>query len=240
MPIKAERKSKLNKNDGKKKALALAKEKGKLTYDDLNKILPVDATSEEIDELMVMLNEMDVEITDEFRVDAETQQAQQQKELQARKAQIHKEVAQTKLERADDPVRMYLREMGRVPLLTKDQEVSIAKRIEAAELQLTEVLLNTAYTLKEVQMLTARILAGRLNFAQITEIEEPRAQNKVVRKLPAMMEWIAALDAKIAAQEKRARRSEITAEKRERIAERIARFHAQQADVVRIFHLKTK
>jgi hypothetical protein len=124
---------------GKQKALKLAREKsGKLTYDDLNTILPEDATTEQIDEIMVTLSDVDVQIVDEFRLDAETQEEQKRKEREARKAELRRDAAAAKLERADDPVRMYLREMGRVPLLTKDQEVAIAKRIEEAELELTE------------------------------------------------------------------------------------------------------
>ncbi len=141
----------------KKKAIELAKKKkGKLTYDDLNNLLPAEGGADisvEIDEMMVMLSGMDIDIVDDLRVDAETKQVQEEKEKAARRAEARKEAAQTRLERADDPVRMYLREMGRVPLLTKDQEVAIAKRIEAAENDLTELLLSTPYTLKEVQML---------------------------------------------------------------------------------------
>ena len=224
----------------KKKARELAKGKDTLTYDDLNEILPEDASAEDIDEVMVMLGDMDIEIVDEFRVDRETQRRQKEKEVQARKAEVRREAAQSRLERADDPVRMYLREMGRVPLLTKDQEVAIAKRIEAAENELTEVLLNTPYTLKEVQMLAARILAGRLNFAQITEIEDSRKQERFVRKLPDLMDKIGELDSLVDAQEKRSRRSDLSQKSRDSIRQRIGEYRAEQAAVVQFFQLKAK
>jgi RNA polymerase primary sigma factor len=143
MPICSRKQTRLD-GDRKQKALDLAKEKkNKLTYDDLNLVLPEGASAEDIDELMVMLGGMDIDIVDEFRVDAESQKKQQLREKQERRAQARREAAQTRLERADDPVRMYLREMGRVPLLTTDQEVAIAKRIEAAELDLIDVLHHT-------------------------------------------------------------------------------------------------
>ncbi|HOT50928.1 MAG TPA: sigma-70 factor domain-containing protein, partial [Candidatus Hydrogenedentes bacterium] len=116
-----------NKNTQKKEdALELAKKRGKITYDDLLDILPEDASWEAMDELMVKLGGMNVEVVDEFRMDAETQQAQQKKEALGKKAVIRRDATHSTIERADDPVRMYLREMGRVPLLKKEQEVEIA------------------------------------------------------------------------------------------------------------------
>ena len=220
------KKSSKTTESGKQKALELAKEKGKLTYDDLNEILPEDASSEDIDELMVTLSGMDIDIADDLRVDSETQQRQKQKEKKAKRAEAKKEAAQTRLERADDPVRMYLREMGRVPLLTKDQEVAIAKRIEAAEQDLNDVLLHTPYTLKEIQMLAARLLAGRLNFAQISDIEEPKDQEKFLKRLPALAEKMTEIDEAVIAQEKRARRKGLSKRSRESIRQRIQEFRA--------------
>ncbi len=230
-----------DKEAGAKEAIKLARGKRDvLTFSDLNKLLPDGATGEEMDELMVMLAGMGIDIVDELRVDAETQQLQKQREKQARRAEARKEAAQTRLERADDPVRMYLREMGRVPLLTKEQEVRIAKRIEAAEMQLTDVLLNTPYTVKEVQMLAARILAGRLNFAQITEIEEPKDQEKIIRILPKLMERMVELDGFVETQEKRARRTALSEKSHKNILKRIGTFRGGQADIIRRFELKAK
>ncbi len=226
--------------EGKARALELAKKKGKLTYDDLNDILPENATSEDIDEMMVMLSGMDIDIVDDLRVDAETRQIQQQRERDARRAEARREAAQSRLERADDPVRMYLREMGRVPLLTKDQEVAIAKRIEAAENELTELLLSTPYTLKEVQMLAARILAGRLSFGQITEIEEPKEQEKFLKRLQSLMDRMAEFEAVIEDQEKRARRNGLSERSRDNILARVVECRREQADIVREFRLKNK
>ena len=226
---------------GKQKALKLAREKsGKLTYDDLNTILPEDATAEQIDEMMVTLSDVDVQIVDEFRLDAETQEEQKRKEREARKAELRRDAAAAKLERADDPVRMYLREMGRVPLLTKDQEVAIAKRIEEAELQLTNVLLSTPYTIKEIQMLAARILAGRLNFAQISELEDPKAQNKFIKRLPELVDELTALDAEAANQEKRLQRPDLAEKTVEKAYQRLMEIRTRQAEIVREFHLKSR
>jgi len=233
-------KSAPRKEDVKSKALQLTQEKGKITYDDLLEMIPEEATTEEMDDLMVELSGLDIEIVDEFRVDSETQKAQLRKEALEKKAELRREAAHARLERADDPVRMYLREMGRVPLLTKDQEIEIAKRIEAAEKELTEVLLNTPYTLKEIQMLAARILAGRLNFAQITEDEEPKIHAQFIKDLPKLIARINELEGQIEAQQKRKRRKGLTQKSHQNIKLRIVAMRNAQTDVVRRFNLKSK
>ena len=103
------------------KTLAKAKAKGRLTVEEMNKILPEDAGAEEIDRLMLSLGGTELELVEEPGEErgkgsgkAEGAQTAAAARLEARKE------AQRVLERADDPVRMYLREMGRVPLLTKD------------------------------------------------------------------------------------------------------------------------
>ena len=245
-PVKQARKtssghSGAGRGEGKERTLNLAKaQKGTLTLNDLNAVLPAGSTSEQIDEVMVALGDMNVEIVDDLRLNAETQRAQRLEERKARREEIRRDAAQSKLERADDPVRMYLREMGRVPLLTKDQEVAIAKRIESAELELTTVLLSTPYTIKEIQMLAARIMAGRLNFTQITEAEDVRAQNRFVKKLPVLMEELGELNDKTEATEKRLQRSGLSARSLESAHKKIGALRARQAEIITSFKLKSK
>ncbi len=227
-------------NERTREAIEKASQKTSLTYEELDKLLPPDATAEEIDEVMLVLSDTDVQIVDEFKIDAEKSENEKKNASLAKKAELRKEAAHSKLERADDPVRMYLREMGRVPLLTKDQEIAIAKRIEAAEKELTEVLLGTPYTIKEIQMIAARILAGRLNFAQISDIEDLRLQHKFVKELPDMMGKLGHLDTLIENQEKRARRSGLSRKSRENILKRIANYRARQVEIIHQFALKSK
>ena len=226
---------------GKAKAVQLAKEKkGVLTFDDLNDILPTSANADQIDEVMITLNNMDVKVVDELRQDAETQKVKKQKERTDRKAEISRNAAVSKMERADDPVRMYLREMGRVPLLTKDQEVEIAKRIEAAEEELTRVLLQTPYIIKEIQMLSARVMAGRLSFSQATDIEDVRDQNRFVKNLPVRMEELSELSVQRETQEKRLQNSKLTERTHEKIRATVEEIQGKQAAIITEFRLKSK
>ena len=240
MAVNNKDKNTITANERTREAIEKASQKTSLTYEELDKLLPPDATAEEIDEVMLVLSDTDVQIVDEFKIDAEKSETEKKNASAAKKAELRKEAAHSKLERADDPVRMYLREMGRVPLLTKDQEIAIAKRIEAAEKELTEVLLGTPYTIKEIQMIAARILAGRLNFAQISDVEDLRGQHKFVKELPDMMGKLGHLDTLIENQEKRARRSGLSRKSCENIFKRIANYRAQQVEIIHQFALKSK
>ncbi|MCF6286080.1 MAG: RNA polymerase sigma factor RpoD [Candidatus Hydrogenedentes bacterium] len=221
-------------------AIKRAKKSGKLTYDELGEILPNDATPDQIDDVMVALSETNVEIVDSLKIDSKKKAEDKKKEKVAKKAELRREAAHTRLERADDPVRMYLREMGRVPLLTKEQEVAIAKRIEASEDDLNEVILGTPYTLKEVQMLGARLLAGRLNYAQICKSEDTRVLHRFVNDLPDLVEDIVVLDESIAIQDKRSRRTDLAEKSRANIARKIEEFRKEQIKIVCKFDLKPK
>jgi RNA polymerase primary sigma factor len=130
--------------------VALGKEKGFLTYDDINRILPNHVTSsEEIDDVLVALNAQQIDVVDSEEgasKDSEEGESSEKEtdsgeEEAAEETEAKKEEPETavvspaRLEQMDDPVRMYLRQMGQISLLTRDQELELAKRIEADELE---------------------------------------------------------------------------------------------------------
>ena len=227
-------------NEQVRETIKRARSTGKITYDELEKLLPQDASAEQIDEVMISLCDTDVEIVDEMKMDATKTEEKAQKVELAKKMELRRMAAQRNLERADDPVRMYLREMGRVPLLTKEQEIAIAKRIEAAEGELIEVILNAPFSIKEAQMIAARILAGRLQFAQICDEEDTRFHHRFVKELPEYMECMGEMELQIEAQEKRKRRSDLSHKSEENIDKRIREFRRQQIEVIRKFRLKPR
>ncbi len=117
----------INSQDAVKKMIADAKQRGYITYDEMNKALPQDQmSSEQIEDVMTMLSEMGINVID----NADGEEAAPEKE--AEKAVVaEKPAAKAPADRTDDPVRMYLREMGSVELLSREGEIAIAKRIEA-------------------------------------------------------------------------------------------------------------
>ncbi|SIO57425.1 RNA polymerase, sigma 70 subunit, RpoD [Rhodovulum sp. ES.010] len=116
-----------------KKMIAEAKERGFLTYDQLNQVLPPDqVSSEQIEDVMSMLSEMGINIidSDEDAEEAEEGSTEVVETSTSREVAVAQTQSET-LDRTDDPVRMYLREMGSVELLSREGEIAIAKRIEA-------------------------------------------------------------------------------------------------------------
>ena len=111
----------------------LGKEKGYLTYDEVNDILPADmVSSEQLDDVMSMFGEMDIEVVDAEQKSTSNKQPSQESSSSddnEEEAEFDADV----MGRTSDPVRMYLREMGQVSLLTREGEVEIAKRIEEGE-----------------------------------------------------------------------------------------------------------
>jgi RNA polymerase primary sigma factor len=116
-----------------------SKEKGFITIQDINQVVPESAAiPESIENLMNILDNLRVQIIDEDDVESYKQKREETEEEQAKTAQV---------DILDDPVRMYLKQMGQVPLLTREQEVEISKRIETAEIRALDALFSVWLTL---------------------------------------------------------------------------------------------
>ncbi len=158
-----------------KQLIDLGKEKGFLTYDEVNDLLPPDmVSSEQIDDVMSMFGEMDIEIVDsaqKVKIPKIKLDLEEEEEIEGEQEEMEFEPGT--LGRTSDPVRMYLREMGSVSLLTREGEVEIAKRIEEGEKEVAGVILNTPITVKEVVSLGERLKKFQITAAEISkEVEE--------------------------------------------------------------------
>ena len=160
--------------DEVKQLIDLGKEKGFLTFDEVNDILPPDIATEQIDDVMGMFGDMDIEIVDsaqkvkipKMKIDLE-----EDEESEGEAEEVEFEAGT--IGRTSDPVRMYLREMGSVSLLTREGEVEIAKRIEDGERDVASVILNTPITVKEVMLLGEKLRKFQINASEISkEVEE--------------------------------------------------------------------
>ena len=141
----------------------LAKEQGHITFDDLNDALPDGYISPDtMEEIILRLRGMEFEITDASEVDR-LAKARPAVNVPARVAKIalDRPSSESKMETFDDPVRMYLKQMGQVPLLTREQEVDISKRIEIAENTVQEVILRFGFTAGLCLNLVERLVAGQ-------------------------------------------------------------------------------
>src|SRR5580692_6342391 len=112
--------------------IAVAKEQGFITYEEINEILPMSFDSaDQIDQVLIHLSGMDIQVLNQSEVEKQKERKKETKELEG----LPKRSEGT----PDDPVRMYLKEMGSVPLLTREEEVEISKRIEKAQIQIEKI-----------------------------------------------------------------------------------------------------
>ncbi len=132
--------------------LHLAQEHGYITYDDVNDVLPDNLNPEDLDLLLTKLRSLDVEIVMD---QAEAERAKQPEPAQPQEEQDE----DARLEILDDPVRMYMNQMGKVPLLTREQEVEICKRIEEAELEMKRIVYSLGFTAKEHIAIAEKLLS---------------------------------------------------------------------------------
>ena len=155
---------------GVRKMIAKAKTRGYVTYDELNKVLPSDKTSsEQIEDTMAMLNEMGINVI-------ESEEAEEGEEGGALVPEGgSKALATTKTgeqyDRTDDPVRMYLREMGSVELLSREGEIAIAKRIEAGRELMIGALCESPLTFEALTVWRDELNEGKVLLRDIIDLE---------------------------------------------------------------------
>ena len=141
------------------KLIHIGKEKGYLTYDEVNEYLPSDILSgDQLDDVMSMFGDMDIEIIDSAKkIKYQKQKDAESGQEEAEGEEEEKELESPAVGKTNDPVRLYLREMGMVNLLTREGEVEIAKRIEAGEHQVRKEAIHTPSAIQESLVLAQRI-----------------------------------------------------------------------------------
>ena len=127
-----------------KELVRLAREQGRLTYNDIDEILSDTASPDEMDEIFAKLRALDVEVVDQADVD---------------RVKADTEEETHRADALDDPVRIYLNQMGQVPLLTRQQEIEISQRIESAEEEIRKIIYSLGFVAKEHIAIAERLLA---------------------------------------------------------------------------------
>ncbi len=174
----------------------LAKEQDYLTYEDINEILPDDVFEPDIiDALLGRLRAMEFDIIDASEVDnykrttkADAADANNNEEEDARPARSRK--ADQKLESLDDPVRMYLKQMGQVPLLTREEEVEISKRIEKAEIAVQSSLHQFGFAADAYLLMAEKLETGRERFDRVILDKRIESRERYMRALPKLCEKV--------------------------------------------------
>ncbi|MDC7682923.1 RNA polymerase sigma factor RpoD [Asticcacaulis sp. BYS171W] len=153
---------------GVKKFIKQAKARGYVTMDELNKVLPSEEfTSEQIEDTLAMLTEMGVNVVDSEEDVAEGGEIAVREEAGA----VIETTKTSNYDRTDDPVRMYLREMGSVELLSREGEIAIAKRIEAGRDTMIRGLCESALTFEAIMVWREELGSGRILLREIIDLE---------------------------------------------------------------------
>ncbi len=151
-----------------KKFIKAAKARGYVTMDELNKVLPSEEfTSEQIEDTLAMLTEMGVNVIESEEEAAEGGEVVVREEAGA----VVETTKTSNYDRTDDPVRMYLREMGSVELLSREGEIAIAKRIEAGRDTMIRGLCESALTFEAIMIWREELGSGRILLREIIDLE---------------------------------------------------------------------
>ena len=188
------------KYDAVRQLIAMGKERGYLLYDEVNDILPAEVhSSEEIDDLLSTFERYGIDIYEDATVAkaaraalevAEPGDAEPKEELHAGE-ESELDLTPGALEKTNDPVRMYLREMGTVPLLTREGEVTIAKRIERGQLVVMKAITRSPIVIKELIAVAADLRNGARSIKEIVQFDdEELTEEKIANKTKQTLKQI--------------------------------------------------
>jgi RNA polymerase primary sigma factor len=186
------------KYDQVRQLINMGKERGYLLYDEVNDILPAEVhSSEEIDDLLSTFERYGIDIYEDVAAAkaaraalevAEPAEGEIKEEAAAASEEVELDLTPGLLEKTNDPVRMYLREMGTVPLLTREGEVAIAKRIERGQLLVMKTITRSPIVVKELIAIAEDLRTGTRSIKEIVvfddeELTEEKIENKTKQTL---------------------------------------------------------
>jgi RNA polymerase primary sigma factor len=175
-------------DEGLKSLIELGKQKGYLTYGQVSEYLPQDAVNpDKLDKLMLVFEENGIELIDEN--EAEDRESDAEAETEEETAEELYAILEEEDEsgrRIDDPVRMYLTQMGEIPLLTRDQEIALAKKIEITRKRFRRKVLECDYALNQVVETLSRVHDGELPFDRTVKVSvtENLEKDQILHRMP--------------------------------------------------------
>ena len=173
--------------------IKLAKEQGYLTFDDLNEALPPDLTdADELDLILIRLRKLEIDIIEASEVD-------RYKDVK-KDSEEDEEKHEPKLDILDDPVRMYLKQMGQVPLLTREQEVEISKRIEEAEERVASNIHRFGFMARAHLELAAKLVEGGERFDRVILDKKIESRERYMKMLPRLCKKVRMMSTDLAHQ----------------------------------------
>ncbi len=166
-----------------KRMVAKAKTRGFITYDELNRVLPSDQfSSEQIEDVMALLSEMGVTVVEDEGEGEEEPEAAPADDPEARELTTQQPQS-NEVDRTDDPVRMYLREMGSVELLSREGEIAIAKRIEAGRATMIGGLCESPLTFQAITIWRQELLDEKILLRDVIDLEATFGESTVASEM---------------------------------------------------------
>ena len=214
--------------------IKLAKEQGYLTFDDLNEALPEGITdADELDLILTRLRRLEIDIIEASEVDRyKDGKKDTEEDLE------EEERSETKVDILDDPVRMYLKQMGQVPLLTREQEVEISKRIEEAEDMVLKHINRFGIIAQAHLDLASKLIEGRERFDRVILDKKIESRERYMKNLPRLCKQVEQLSASITRQFYEMSRNSL--KKRPQKLRALQRMMASLQRLYPLFYLKQK
>ena len=222
------------KYEGIRELINLGKEKGYLLYDEVNDALPdSSASSKDLDSIFFLFGEAGIEV-----IDSEQQLEATKRKIRSKSAGNQEPNSTTEtLEKTNDPVRMYLREMGTVPLLTRQGEVEIAKRIEKGQKSVVKALFRSPVVIAEISKYGDKLRKNVISIKSLVKFVEEELTTEILTKRRRLVlrrvNQIAALDGEAAKVRIRLRRSKKDGKTYKRLLSQLARYRIPMARIVR-------
>ncbi len=224
-----------------KRLIDVGKDKGYITYEELNDDLPDDVVSSEyIDDLMMMFEELDIMVIDESsRKEIEESKKLKKKRKKALERENLRAPVSDTASKVSDPVKMYLREMGCISLLTREGEVEIAKRIEAGEKEALNALLECQVGIEHIVELGHKLNVGEVKLKDVVndlDDEENHIQISEKKKtILTLIEEIGGLYEKCLTDQRETQKPRCSAAKKKKLAPKIEENHKKIVELISSF-----
>ncbi len=182
-----------DKFDQVNKLISLGKEKGYLLYDEVNDLLPSDVHSaEDLDDLLSMFDNAGIEVLESPKAKIGEKLAEKEEEKSEEAGEeVELDLTPGALDKTNDPVRMYLREMGTVPLLTREGEVEIAKRIERGQIKVLKALSRSPVVIQDLFSLRDELAEGRRSIKEVVVFDDDElTEERVAERMEGTIEAI--------------------------------------------------
>ena len=236
LPMKERLESTAEKYEGMKELITLGREKGYLLYDEVNSVLPDHITSsKDLDSIFSLFGDAGIEVIDSekaLEVGKQKTRSQEPEEERVQKP----DPAVESLEKTDDPVRMYLREMGTVPLLTWPGEVEIAKRMEKGKKSVLKALSHSPIVVRRISEYGDQLRKNTLRIKSLVKFREDEVTEEILTKRRRLVlrriNQITALEKEAVKVRKRLRRAKKSGKAYKKLLSQLARYQIPMARII--------